>query len=129
VRERLPEDHLVRFVVERVDRLDRSQRVAAYAGTGSRPYPPAMLVARLFYGYATGLFSSRKLAQATYDSIAFRYLCANTHPDHRTIADFPSAFSTSWRGYSPRCCALRRRWGWSVSTGPGSKPTQATTRR
>jgi hypothetical protein len=51
-----------------------------------------MLVALLFYGYATGVFSSRKLAQATYDSIAFRYICANTHPDHRTIADFRKRF-------------------------------------
>lgn len=92
VQEYLPEDHLARFVVEIVDRLDLSRLVAAYAGTGSRPYHPAMLVALLFYGYATGVFSSRKLAQATYDSIAFRYICANTHPDHRTIADFRKRF-------------------------------------
>ena len=92
VQEYLPEDHLARFVVEIVDRLDLSQLVAAYAGTGSRPYHPAMLVALLFYGDATGVFSSRKLAQATHDSIAFRYLCANTHPDHRTIADFRKRF-------------------------------------
>jgi transposase len=92
VQEYLPEDHLARFVVEIVDRLDLSHLVAAYAGTGSRPYHPAMLVALLFYGYATGVFSSRKLAQATYDSIAFRYICANAHPDHRTIADFRKRF-------------------------------------
>jgi transposase len=92
VQEYLPEDHLARFVVEIVDRLDLRQLVAAYAGTGSRPYHPAMLVALLFYGYATGVFSSRKLAQATYDSIACRYICANTHPDHRTIADFRKRF-------------------------------------
>jgi transposase len=92
VQEYLPEDHLARFVVEIVDRLDLSRLVAAYAGTGSRPYHPAMLVALLFYGYATGVFSSRKLALATYDSIAFRYICANTHPDHRTIADFRKRF-------------------------------------
>lgn len=92
VQEYLPEDHLARFVVEIVDRLDLSRLVAAYAGTGSRPYPPAMLVALLFYGYATGVFSSRKRARATHDSIAFRYICANTHPDHRTIADFRKRF-------------------------------------
>jgi transposase len=92
VQEYLPEDHLARFVVEIVDQLDLSHMVGAYAGTGSRPYHPAMLVALLFYGYATGVFSSRKLAQATYDSIAFRYICANTHPDHRTIADFRKRF-------------------------------------
>ena len=92
VQEYLPEDHLARFVVEMVDQLDLSHLVGAYAGTGSRPYHPAMLVALLFCGYPTGVFSSRKLAQATHDSMAFRYLCANTHPDHRTIADFRQRF-------------------------------------
>ena len=92
VQEYLREDHLARFVVEIVDQLDLSHLVRAYAGTGSRPYHPAMLVALLFYGYATGVFSSRKLAQATYDSLALRFICANTHPDHRTIADFRKRF-------------------------------------
>jgi transposase len=92
VQEYLPEDHLARFVVEIVDQLDLSHLVAAYAGTGSKPYHPALLVALLFYGYATGVFSSRKLSQATHDSIAFRFICANTHPDHRTIADFRKRF-------------------------------------
>ena len=92
VQEYLPEEHLARFVVEIVDQLDLSHLVRAYAGTGSRPYHPAMLVALLFYGYATGVFSSRKLAQATYDSLALRFICANTHPDHRTIADFRKRF-------------------------------------
>jgi transposase len=92
VQEYLPEKHLARFVVEIVDQLDLSHLVGAYAGTGSKPYHPAMLVALLFYGYATGVFSSRKLAQASADSIAFRYICANTHPDHRTIADFRKRF-------------------------------------
>jgi transposase len=92
VQEYLPEDHLARFVVEIVEQLDLRRLVAAYAGTGSKPYHPAMLVALIFYGYATGVFSSRKLARATYDSIACRYICANTHPDHRTIADFRKRF-------------------------------------
>jgi transposase len=92
VQEYLPEQHLARFVVEIVEQLDLSRLVAAYAGTGSKPYHPAMLVALIFYGYATGVFSSRKLAQATHDSIAFRFICANTHPDHRTIADFRKRF-------------------------------------
>jgi transposase len=92
VQEYLPQDHLARFVVEIVDQLDLSHLVRAYAGSGSRSYHPAMLVALLFYGYATGVFSSRKLAQATHDSIAFRYICANTHPDHRTIAEFRKRF-------------------------------------
>ena len=92
VQEYLPEEHLARFVVEIVEQLDLSPLVSAYAGTGSKPYHPEMLVALIFYGYATGVFSSRKLALATHDSIAFRYICANTHPDHRTIADFRKRF-------------------------------------
>ena len=50
------------------------------------------MVALLFYGYATGVFSSRKLEEATYDSVAFRYIAANTHPDHDTIAHFRKRF-------------------------------------
>ena len=92
VQDYLPEKHLARFVVEIVDQLDLKRLVGAYRGTGSAAYHPAMLVALLFYGYATGVFSSRKLAQATYDSIAFRFICSNSHPDHRTIADFRKRF-------------------------------------
>jgi transposase/IS5 family transposase len=92
VQDYLPEKHLARFVVEIVDQLDLKRLVGAYRGTGSAAYHPAMLVSLLFYGYATGVFSSRKLAQATYDSIAFRFICANSHPDHRTIADFRKRF-------------------------------------
>jgi transposase len=92
VQDYLPEQHLARFVVEIVDQLDLSDLSAAYRGTGSAPYHPSMLVALLFYGYATGVFSSRKLAQATYDSVAFMYISAGTHPDHRTIADFRKRF-------------------------------------
>ena len=51
-----------------------------------------MLVSLLFYGYATGVFSSRKLEKASYDSIAFRYICANSNPDHDTIASFRKRF-------------------------------------
>jgi transposase len=92
VQDYLPEKHLARFVVEIVDQLDLKLLVGAYRGTGSAAYHPAMLVSLLFYGYATGVFSSRKLAQATYDSIACRFICANSHPDYRTIADFRKRF-------------------------------------
>ena len=92
VQDYVPEKHLARFVVEIIDQLDLKLLVGAYRGTGSAAYHPAMLVALLFYGYATGVFSSRKLAQATYDSIACRFICANSHPDHRTIADFRKRF-------------------------------------
>ena len=92
VQDYLPEDHLARFVVEIVDGLDLNHLSAVYSGKGSKPYHPAMLVTLLFYGYATGVFSSRKLEKATYDSIAFRYICANKNPDHDTIATFRKRF-------------------------------------
>lgn len=92
VQDYLPAGHLARFVVEVVEQLDLNHLSAVYAGKGSTPYHPAMLVSLLFYGYATGVFSSRKLEKATYDSIAFRYICANTNPDHDTIARFRKRF-------------------------------------
>lgn len=88
----LPEGHLARFVVEIVEQLDLRSLKASYSGRGSQPYNPEMLVALLFYGYATGVFSSRKLEQNTYDSVAFRFIAANNHPDHDTIATFRRRF-------------------------------------
>jgi transposase len=92
VQDYLPDDHLARFVVDIVDQLDLNHLSAVYTGRGSKPFHPAMLVSLLFYGYATGVFSSRKLEKASYDSIAFRYICANTNPDHDTIASFRKRF-------------------------------------
>lgn len=88
----LPEGHLARFVVEIVEQLDLRSLKASYAGCGSQPYNPEMLLALLFYGYATGVFSSRKLERSTYDSVAFRFIAANAHPDHDTIANFRRRF-------------------------------------
>ena len=88
----LPEGHLARFIVEIVAQLDLTSIKAAYAGRGSKAHHPEMLLALLFYGYATGVFSSRKLERATYDSVAFRYIAANDHPDHDTIATFRKRF-------------------------------------
>jgi transposase len=93
VQDWLPERHLARFVVEIVDQLDLRPLKQSYAGRGSQPYNPDMLLALLFYGYATGVFSSRKLERSTYDSVAFRFIAANTHPDHDTIATFRRRFS------------------------------------
>jgi len=86
------QDHLARFVLDIVSRLDLSPITNAYAGRGSDAYPPNIMVALLFYAYATGVYSSRKIEQATYDSVAFRYIAANTHPDHDTIASFRKRF-------------------------------------
>jgi transposase len=88
----LNEDHLARFVVEVIDQLDLSNLTRKYAGRGSKAHHPATLLAILVYGYATGVFSSRKLETATYDSVAFRFIAANTHPDHDTLATFRRRF-------------------------------------
>ena len=92
VQDWLPEKHLARFVVEIVEQLDLRSLKESYTCSGNRPYHPAMLVALLFYGYATGVFSSRKLERATYDSVAFRFITVNSHPDHDTIATFRKRF-------------------------------------
>jgi transposase len=99
VQDWLPKGHLARFVVDVVEQLDLRALKAAYAGRGSQPYNPAMLLALLFYGYATGVFSSRKLERNTYDSVAFRYIAANTHPDHDTIAAFRKRFLKELSGF------------------------------
>jgi transposase len=92
VDEWLPQRHLARFVVEVVDRLDLSELEKSYRGSGSASYHPAMLLSLLIYGYATRLFSSRALERATYDSVAFRFIAGNDHPDHDTIANFRKRF-------------------------------------
>jgi transposase len=92
VDEWLPERHLARFVVEVIERLELSAMVKAYRGSGSASYHPSVLLGLVVYGYATGVFSSRKLERATYDSVAFRFIAANDHPDHDTIASFRRRF-------------------------------------
>jgi transposase len=107
----LPEDHLARFVVEIVGKLDLSPLRASYAGRGSRAYDPGMLLALLFYGYATGVRSSRKIEAATYDSVAFRYISANSHPDHDTIAAFRLNFLDQIPEYFVRILEVAREMG------------------
>lgn len=94
----LPEKHLARFVVDIVDGLDLSELESCYGGGGKQAYHPAILRALLFYGYATGVFSSRKLEQATHDSVAFRFITADTHLDHDTIATFRKRFLKELEG-------------------------------
>jgi transposase len=88
----LPQEHLARFIVETVEQLDLSKIESQYSGKGKDAYAPQVMLSLLFYGYATGVFSSRKIERATYDSVAFRYISANTHPDHDTIANFRKRF-------------------------------------
>jgi transposase len=92
VDEWLPQRHLARFVVEVVERLDLRAITGSYRGSGEASYHPQLLLGLIIYGYATGVFSSRKLERATYDSVAFRFIAANEHPDHDTIAAFRRRF-------------------------------------
>jgi len=88
----LPERHLARFIVDIVSQLDLRPLAETYTGKGLKAYHPEILLSLLFYGYATGVFSSRKIEKATHDSVAFRFISANTHPDHDTIASFRKRF-------------------------------------
>ncbi len=92
VDEWLPQSHLARFVVEVIEQLDLSELTRQYAGRGSDAYHPAMLLGLLVYGYATGLHSSRKIERACHDSVAMRFIAANTQPDHDSIATFRRRF-------------------------------------
>jgi transposase len=92
VDEWLPERHLARFVVEVIAGLDLRVMTGGYRGSGEASYHPQLLLGIIIYGYATGVFSSRKLERATYDSVAFRFIAANGHPDHDTIAAFRRRF-------------------------------------
>ena len=107
----LPEGHLARFVVEIVEQLDLSSLTEPYTGRGSQPHHPAMLVALLFYGYAVGVFSSRKIERSTYDSVAFRYIAANSHPDHDTIAHFRKRFLQELTGLFVQILWVARQMG------------------
>jgi transposase len=111
VDEWLPERHLARFVVEVIDQLDVSAMVKAYRGSGSASYHPSVLLGLLVYGYATGVFSSRKLERATYDSVAFRFIAANDHPDHDTIATFRRRFLADIERLFVEVLALAREAG------------------
>jgi transposase len=107
----LPEKHLARFVVEVIDGLDLSAMSKSYRGSGSASYHPALLLGILVYGYATGVFSSRKLERATYDSVAFRFIAANEHPDHDTIAAFRRRFLKQIEGLFVQVLLLAREMG------------------
>ena len=82
----LPPEHLARFVVDSVAQLDLSAVYARYGPRGGQPYAPEVLLGLLLYGYATGVFSSRKIERATYETVPFRFIAGNLHPDHDTLA-------------------------------------------
>jgi transposase len=88
LRDALPPDHLARFIVDVVSQLDLQPIYKKYSDQGAPPYAPEVLLGLLFYGYATGVFSSRKIERATFEVIPFRFIAGDMHPDHATIADF-----------------------------------------
>lgn len=94
----LPKNHIARFVVDTLSKIDMSEFEKQYSPLGRKAYPVEMLWGLLFYGYITGVYSSRKIENATYDSVAFRFIAANTHPEHDTIATFRKKFSQQLDG-------------------------------
>jgi len=92
LREALPPDHLARYIVDLVAQMDFSKFHARYAESGGPPYAPELMFSLLLYGYCTSVFSSRKIERATYESLPFRFLSGDLHPDHDTIANFRQQF-------------------------------------
>jgi transposase len=90
--EALPPSHLARFVVDIIAQLDLREFYKQYSNQGGALFSVQVLLGLLFYGYATGVFSSRKIEKATYESIPFRFIAGGLHPDHDTIAHFRKRF-------------------------------------
>ena len=88
MRDWVARDRLAQLVIDTIEQCDLRRAVTNDRGTGSRQYPPGMMVSLLIYAYAQGVFSSRRIERLTYENLSFRYVCANTHPDHDTIAKF-----------------------------------------
>src|SRR5271157_455239 len=92
ISEVLPPEHLARFVVDTIGQLDLSPIYQRYSAEGGEAIAPEALLGLLFYGYATGVFSSRRLEKGTYENIPMRYVAGGLHPDHDTIAHFRQTF-------------------------------------
>jgi len=88
LREWVPQEHIVHFILDAVEQIPTGHFQVNDRGTGSEQYPPTMMLALLIYCYATGRFGSRTIEAATYSDVAVRYLCANLHPDHSSICEF-----------------------------------------
>ena len=88
LRDWVPEDHLVHFIMEAVGMLDLRAARVNHRGSGSEQYPPSLMLGLLLYCYVTGTFSSRKIEQLTHENVAVRLLCADQHPDHDSLCTF-----------------------------------------
>ena len=104
LREWVPADDLAHFVIEAVERVHLGGFKVNWKGTGKAQYHPRMMLALLIYCYANGIFSSRRIERATHRDVAVRYIAADTHPDHDTIASLPTG---ERRGL---CRRVRRRF-------------------
>jgi len=107
----LPPDHLARFVVDSVAQLDLSALYAQYGTRGGEPYAPEVLLGLLLYGYATGVFSSRKIERGTYEAVPFRFIAGNLHPDHDTLAAFRRSFLPELKALFVQVLLLAREAG------------------
>ena len=92
LREIVPPNHLARFIVDLIAQLDLTAMYARYGARGGEAYAPEILLGLLVYGYATGVFSSRKIEKATFEIAPFLFLAGNLHPDHDTLANFRKTF-------------------------------------
>lgn len=111
VQDVLPEQHLARFMVAAIAEFDLTAFYARYGEQGGMAIAPEVLLGVLLYGYASGVFSSRKLERATYESIPFRYVAAGLHPDHDTIAHFRKAFLAEIKAVFVQVLLLAQTYG------------------
>ena len=108
----LPANHLARFIVGIIEMLDLGVFYAYYAAVGGEPIDPKVLLGLILYGYATGVFSSRKIEGATYEIIPFRYIAGGLHPDHSTIAWFRKQFLPEIKGIFVQVLLVAREMGY-----------------
>ena len=111
LREWVADNELAHLILEAVELCDMSGAQLNVRGSGSEQYPPSMMMALLVYAYATGVFSSRRIERASYDSVAVRYICANHHPDHDTIAKFRRENQALFRSCFGQVLLLAREAG------------------
>ena len=102
LREWVPEDHIVHFILDAVEPIPTAHFKINGRGTGNPQYPPTLMLALLIYCYATGRFGSRTIEAATHSDVAVRYLCANLHPDHSSICEFRVAHAAAFRAAAAR---------------------------
>src|SRR5216117_321162 len=107
----LPPDHLARLVVDTIALLDLAVIYDRYGSRGGQPYAPEILLGLLFYGYATGVFSSRKIERATSEAVPFRFIAGNLHPDHETLATFRRTFLPELKGLFVQVLLLAQEAG------------------